>query len=253
VSVSSATIGQAPSVEFDRLVFDDVSRYFGRRRALAHVSFESGAGEIVGLLGPNGAGKSTALALAATTLQASSGRVCYGSRSAAQLGSALRGRIGVLAHELQLYPELTARENLEFFGALYGLDRAAERSADALARAGLDARADDPVGGFSRGMRQRVALERALLHDPILLLLDEPFTGLDEASAEALIERLRSLKAAGRIVLLTTHDFENAEAVVDRVVLLKAGRVAAMDSSTGSLRDRYRHAMRVEAVPGGTA
>ncbi|HJO38602.1 MAG: ABC transporter ATP-binding protein [Vicinamibacterales bacterium] len=251
MSLPSATIGQASSVDFDRLVFDDVSRYFGRRRALAHVSFESCAGEVVGLVGPNGAGKSTVLALAATTLQASSGQVCYGDRSAAELGPALRGRVGLLAHELQLYPELTARENLEFFAALFGLDRVAERSVEALERAGLGSRADDPVSGFSRGMRQRVALERALLHDPTLLLLDEPFTGLDEASAEVLIERLRTLKAAGRIVLLTTHDFENAEAVVDRVMLLKAGRVAAIDSSTGSLRDRYRHAMRGEAVPGG--
>ena len=212
--------------DFDRVSFIDVSKYFGRRRALAHVSFECEAGEIVGLLGGNGAGKSTVLGLAATILQPSSGQVRYGGRSREDLGLALNARIGVLAHELQLYPELTARENLEFFASLYGLDQGVDRAAEALARAGL--------------MRQRVALERALLHEPQLLLLDEPFTGLDEGASMALIERLQALKTAGRIVILSTHDFEIAEMVVDRAILLRAGRLTTMAPEGGSLRDRYR-------------
>ena len=149
-------------------------------------------------------------------------------------------RIGVLAHELQLYPELTARENLEFFASLYGLDQGVDRAAEALARAGLMDRGDDFLDGFSRGMRQRVALERALLHEPQLLLLDEPFTGLDEGASMALIERLQALKTAGRIVILSTHDFEIAEMVVDRAILLRAGRLTTMAPEGGSLRDRYR-------------
>ena len=220
--------------------FIDVSKYFGRRRALAHVSCECEAGEIVGLLGGNGAGKSTVLGLAATILQPSSGQVRYGGRSREDLGLALNARIGVLAHELQLYPELTARENLEFFASLYGLDQGVDRAAEALARAGLMDRGDDFLDGFSRGMRQRVALERALLHEPQLLLLDEPFTGLDEGASMALIERLQALKTAGRIVILSTHDFEIAEMVVDRARLLRAGRVTTMAPEGGALRDRYR-------------
>ena len=226
--------------DFDRVSFIDVSKYFGRRRALAHVSFECEAGEIVGLLGGNGAGKSTVRGLAATILQPSSGQVRYGGRSREDLGLALNARIGVLAHELQLYPELTARENLEFFASLYGLDQGVDRAAEALARAGLMDRGDDFLDGFSRGMRQRVALERALLHEPQLLLLDEPFTGLDEGASMALIERLQALKTAGRIVILSTHDFEIAEMVVDRAILLRAGRLTTMAPEGGSLRDRYR-------------
>ena len=237
----------AAAADFDQLQFSDVSRYFGRRRALARVSFACRAGEVVALLGPNGAGKSTVLGLAATILQPSAGEVRYGDRLAVEGGPGLRSRIGMLAHELQLYPELTALENLEFFASLGGLDASRERSMAALEQAGLGDRADDVVGSFSRGMRQRVALERALLHDPRLLLLDEPFTGLDERSAEALTERLLSLKARGRIILLTTHDFEAAAPVVDRALLLRAGRVSPMAASGGSLRERYRSSMSDDA------
>ena len=197
--------------DFDRLTVSDVSRFFGRRRALSHVSLACKAGEIVGLLGPNAAGKSTLLAVAATAIQPSSGEVRYGEHTAREAGAALRGRLGLLAHELQLYPELTARENLEFFAGLYGLSDSRACVQAALERAGLAARADDLLLGFSRGMRQRVALERALLHEPRLVLLDEPFTGLDEASSRALASRLRQLRAGGRIVLLATHDLEAAD------------------------------------------
>ena len=235
------------SFDFDQLTFADVSRYFGRRRALSHVSFACGAGEIVGLLGPNGAGKSTLLTIAATSLAVSSGEVRYGTQTARQIGSALRGRIGMLAHDLQLYPELTARENLEFFAGLYGLDDPPTRARAALDRASLTIRADDPIAGFSRGMRQRLALERALLHDPRLVLLDEPFTGLDERSCRGLFGRLQELKARGRIVLLTTHDFEAADGLLDRAALLWDGRLAAIEPAVGSLREQYRARMRADS------
>ena len=231
--------------DFDRLTVSDVSRFFGRRRALSHVSLACKAGEIVGLLGPNAAGKSTLLAVAATAIQPSSGEVRYGEHTAREAGAALRGRLGLLAHELQLYPELTARENLEFFAGLYGLSDSRACVQAALERAGLAARADDLLLGFSRGMRQRVALERALLHEPRLVLLDEPFTGLDEASSRALASRLRQLRAGGRIVLLATHDLEAADGLVDRAVILRDGRVMSIVNSSDSLRERYQRGMTV--------
>ncbi|MBI2835754.1 MAG: ABC transporter ATP-binding protein, partial [Acidobacteria bacterium] len=203
--------------DFDRLTLASVSRYFGRRRALSQVSFECRAGEIVGLLGPNGAGKSTLLSIVATLLTPSAGEVRYGQATSATAGPALRGRIGVLAHDLHLYPELTARENLEFFARLYGCVDFRGRVAEALRRAALETRADDLVAGFSRGMRQRVALERALVHDPRLVLLDEPFTGLDDVSVATLVGRLSDLRSSGRIVLVATHDLDVVDGLLDRV------------------------------------
>lgn len=232
-----------PLYEFDRVEASDVSRFFGRRRALAHVSLECRGGEILGILGPNGSGKSTLLLVLATLLAPSTGEVRYGGRRASELGGRLRRRIGLLAHDLQLYPELTARENLQFFAGLYGLADSPARIERALARAGLTDRANEPVGRFSRGMRQRLALERTLLHDPRLVLLDEPFTGLDEAASQQLVERLRELAATGHLVLLATHDLSLAAELCARVVLLKDGRVAALEARGGALPDRYRAAL----------
>jgi ABC-type multidrug transport system ATPase subunit len=227
-------------VDFERLTFHEVSRSFGRRRALARVSLECRSGEVVGLLGPNGAGKSTLLALASTLMTPTSGELRYGEHTAKSGGGELRARIGVLAHDLHLYPELSARENLEFFGKLYRLDRVPERADAALARAGLAERALDAVSGFSRGMRQRLAVERALLHDPRLVLFDEPFTGLDEDARQALIARLRSLRDAGKIVLVATHDFGTVDEVLDRAVLLRGGKLVSITERGRSLRDVYR-------------
>jgi heme exporter protein A len=214
-------------VDFTSLQFVDVSRTFGRRRALNRVSLTADAGTITALLGHNGAGKSTLLAIAATLLQPTSGTVRYGDLPVANGSVALRGRIGMLGHDLYLYPELTAAENLRFFARLYGIPDLERTVSRGVERAGLAERGDDPVAGYSRGMRQRLALERALMHEPRLLLLDEPFTGLDEAAREALRERLRSARAAGTIVILTTHDVAAIANLTDRSVTLVDGRLAA--------------------------
>jgi heme exporter protein A len=214
-------------VDFSTLQFIDVTRTFGRRRALNRVSLSAEAGTITALLGHNGAGKSTLLSIAATLLQPSSGAVRYGDHAATNGSAALRARIGMLGHDLYLYPELSAAENLQFFARLYGVADVDAAVARGIERAGLMDRDAEPVAGFSRGMRQRLALERALIHDPRLLLLDEPFTGLDEAAREALRERLRAARAAGTIVILTTHDLAAIENLVDRSVTLVDGRLAA--------------------------
>lgn len=232
-------------MDFTSLTLTNVSRHFGRRRALSGVSLSAEAGQIVALLGANGSGKSTLLSIVATLLDPSAGDVHYGRMTAREGGHALRGRIGLLGHDLYLYPELTASENLRFFADLYALDSPAARVGAALASAVLEDRANDPVSSFSRGMRQRLAVERALLHEPRLVLLDEPFTGLDDASSETLRARLSALKGRGAIVLVTTHELEAIEPIVDTAYLLRRGRVDRLAAGSGSLRDRYRRQAQV--------
>jgi heme exporter protein A len=227
-------------VDFDSVTFTEVTRNFGRRRALNRVSFSCRAGEIVALLGANGAGKSTLLSIAATLLEPSSGEISYGVHSARTAGSALRARIGLLAHDLYVYPELSAAENLTFFAKLYRMTDVGRLVDAALEHAGLGERRDDPVAGFSRGMRQRLAIERALLHQPRLALLDEPFTGLDDAAVSSLKSRLAALRRSGAVVILTTHDLEAIDGLVDRALVLVGGRVTGMDAGAGSLREQYR-------------
>jgi len=229
-------------MDFQSVTFSDVSRHFGRRRVLSKINFQCNAAEIVALVGANGAGKSTLLGIASTLLAPSSGRVAYGDCVSAP-GAELRSRIGVLGHDLFIYPELSAAENLAFFAQLYGVRDVDRVVNSALGRAGLDGR-DDPAGRFSRGMRQRLALERALLHEPRLVLLDEPFTGLDDVATSALRGRLIELRGAGCIVLVATHDLETIDGVADRAVLLHGGRLISIDEGQGSLRERYRRASR---------
>jgi ABC-type multidrug transport system ATPase subunit len=238
------------TVDYDAVFVDDVSRQYGRRRALSHVTLEAGRGQVVGLFGPNGAGKSTLISVLSTTLRPTAGRVRYGSHTIGTAGDGLRSSIGVLGHDLYLYADLTARENLRFFGQLYGLDRGHDlegRVNEALQLARLTDRADDRVSSFSRGLRQRLALERALLHQPRLVLLDEPFTGLDDESALVLIDRLRMLRDDGRIVVMATHDFDTAEAVVSRSICIERGRAFTVGDGAGSLRERYRRALKASA------
>lgn len=234
-------------MDFESVRLTDVSRRFGRRRALSRLSLTITGGEVLGLLGPNGAGKSTLISILATLTTPSTGEVLYGTRTSRQAGAALRRRIGLLAHELHLYGELTARENLAFFAELYGV-HGANLVDEALGRAGLVERADDPVANFSRGMRQRLALERALLHGPRLVLLDEPFTGLDDRSVAMVSRRLRMLASDGAIVILATHDLDLADGLVTRVALVRDGRLLADEPAASGLRARYRAVVGTERM-----
>lgn len=206
---------------------------------MSHVSLAIRRGDILGLLGPNGAGKSTLLSMLATLVTPTSGTIRYGRTTVADAGPDVRRRIGVLGHELHLYPELSARQNLEFFAQLYGLSHQAP-VARALEAAGLSDRADDQVSSFSRGMRQRLALERALLHAPTLVLLDEPFTGLDDHAVGIVADRLRRLAADGAILVVATHDLDVADGLITRMAVVRGGKLLlAADAGTG-VRQQYR-------------
>ncbi len=228
------------------MTFDDVTVDFGRRRALNRVGATFRAGEVVAVLGPNGAGKTTLLFVATTLLRPSTGQIRFGDWPREAAG--VRRRIGVVGHDLYVYAELSAEENLRFFARLYHVPDAAARVQSALQQADLARRANEPIGAFSRGMRQRLAIERALIHDPRLVLLDEPFTGLDEPSSATLKSRLGALRQHGCIVVVTTHDIEAVDGLADRAVLLHQGRLSAIEAGPGTLRARYRRAMGVEAT-----
>jgi ABC-type multidrug transport system ATPase subunit len=227
------------SFDFDRVQLTDISRHFGRRKAVSRVSLQLQTGDILGLLGPNGAGKSTLLGMLATLVLPTTGSITYGTTTASEGGARVRGRIGVLAHELHLYPELTARQNLEFFARLQGLDDRGLVAA-ALESAGLGDRGEDQVGSFSRGMRQRLALERTLLHKPRLVLLDEPFTGLDDRAVRIVAARLQALAAAGAIVVLATHDLDVAEGLITRMAIVRNGRLLCDVPASAGVRQQYR-------------
>ena len=228
------------TLDFSSLTFADVTLDFRRRRALNRVSLSLNSGEIVAVLGPNGAGKTTLLFVAATLLTPTSGAVRFGEWTAASGGDDLRRRIGLVGHDLYVYSDLSPVQNLRFFANLYQVEGANRRVESAVREAGLDGRGHESITTFSRGMRQRLAIERALIHDPRLVLLDEPFTGLDEASAEKLKTRLRTLRERGCMIIVTTHDIEAVDGLADRAVLLRDGRMSPIGAGPAPLRERYR-------------
>ena len=204
-----------------------LTKVYGRQRALGSaaggIDLTLRAGEITALLGPNGAGKSTLIGILATLTSPSSGEVRYGGR---ELDEELRGTIGVIAHESLCYADLSGRENLEFFARLYQVAEPKKRAAEMLARVGLEQAAGRPARTYSRGMLQRLAVARALIHRPKLLLADEPFTGLDRSGVELLGQLLVEERQAGALVVVVTHDFDAVAQLVDRVVVLHRGRIA---------------------------
>ena len=209
-----------------------VVKSFGRKRdvqAVRDVSFVAPDGQITGLLGPNGAGKTTLLRILATLIVPDAGRATVGGLDVVRDRFAVRERIGVLSDARGLYPRLTARENIRYYGGLHGLTGAAlDARVDLLvATLGLDAIADRRAQGFSQGEKMKVAIARALVHDPATILLDEPTNGLDIMSVRALREQLRQLRGAGKCVLFSSHVMQEVAALCDRIVILGAGRVVA--------------------------
>jgi len=204
----------------------DVSLGYERSPVLEHVSLAIERGEFLALLGPNGAGKTTLLRVLATLLRPSGGTLQLFGEDASRRPPATRRLVGHVGHESACYPDLSGRENLEFYAALYGVPNAGDRIAELLRWSGLEAAARRPVRVYSRGMTQRLALARALLHGPELLLLDEPFSGLDPAGAQRLQSLLGELARAGHAIVLSTHDLERVAAVATRIAILHRGNIA---------------------------
>ncbi|HEX4823089.1 MAG TPA: heme ABC exporter ATP-binding protein CcmA [Candidatus Polarisedimenticolaceae bacterium] len=221
-----------------------VTRRFGATTALDGIDLTVAAGEPVALFGINGAGKTTLLRIVSGGLRPDGGRILIDGADPRRSPAAARGRIGFLSHHTLLYDDLSARENLEFFGRLHGLPDPAARATVMLREAGLEERADEPVRGFSRGMQQRVALARALLHEPRLLLLDEPSSGLDLRSTSRLRAALRETAARGVTWLLATHDLDEGLALCPRWVALDRGRALDAGASTGPDAARLRSLVR---------
>jgi len=211
----------------ERVHLDKLSKRYGHHRALAGVSTELRAGSLCALLGPNGAGKSTLLGILSTLVKPTGGEVRYARAGGDAIPEReLRRHIGVLAHSSLVYGELTGIENLIFYGRLYGVADAEARATALLDQVGLDPKARlRPARTYSRGMTQRLSLARALLHDPRILLLDEPFTGLDRTGAMALSRSMAQAKQRGCILLVVTHDLESIGGLTDHVVVLQRGRI----------------------------
>lgn len=222
----------------DKVTTKKLGKRFGTERALAEVTLELRAGSMCALLGHNGAGKTTLLGILSTLVRQSHGQVAYFAGAKEVEGPEVRREIGMLAHASLCYGELTATENLELVAGLYELRAPDGDPKVQLDRVGLDPRARDRVSRtYSRGMAQRLALARALLTKPSLILLDEPFTGLDREGAMALGAELGGLREAGAIVVVVTHDLEAIASRADHVVVLKRGKVVFDERGAGAAFD----------------
>lgn len=217
----------------------DVTKYYGGAIALDHLQFSIPKGITLAVFGPNGAGKSTLLRILSGLVRPSSGSLHFED---AKDELHHRARIGYLGHELMLYGKLSAEENLRFFAGLYGLDDIENRARRALEAVELGRRAGDLVRSFSRGMRQRLAIARATLHDPELILLDEPYTGLDPVAAQRATEHFRTLQKAGRTLVVVTHDLAQGLELADRTLVLNHGRIVLVRDERVSDMEAFRRA-----------
>ncbi len=220
-----------------------LSKSFGLKPVLCGIDLSVTPGEFVALLGPNGAGKTTLLRIVATLSRPNTGEVKVGGLGLATHAYAVRQLLGVVSHQPLLYGELTAEENLRFFARMYGLRAAEARISAVLDQVGLERRRRDLVRTFSHGMQQRLAIARATLHQPQVILFDEPHTGLDHDAATMLDDVLRSVAAASQTVMMITHDLARGLALSDRVAILRKGKIAyEADSSTltpATFADQY--------------
>lgn len=235
---------------------DKVTKAFGHQVALRGVDLSLAEGEFLALFGPNGAGKTTLIRIVASLMLPTGGTVRVQGKDLTKAATSLRRHIGLISHNPLLYGDLTPDENLSFFARMYDLPRAGEGAVAAridavLDLVGLAARRRDPVRTFSRGMVQRLSIARAILHDPDIMLLDEPYTGLDLQAADMLRSVLQELAASNRTVILTTHNLEQGLEMCDRAAILNKGRIAWEGSRGGldlaGMKEIYRDLTRQAA------
>ncbi len=242
--VSAEAVGHRPVGAVEPLVeVEALVRTFGHRRALAGVDFALSAGECLALFGPNGAGKTTLLRVLAGLLKPTAGRARI---AGVQLpaGAEARAAVGLISHNSMLYEALTARENVEFVARLYGLPNPRVAAADALRQMRIDDRGETMVRALSRGMQQRVSIARAVVHGPRVLLLDEPYSGLDEGGASALTALLGELRRSGAALIIVTHNLAEGLALATQSAIMQAGRFVHHEleptADHGAYAARYR-------------
>jgi ABC-2 type transport system ATP-binding protein len=227
----------APKVVYSSAMLEikRITKTYGKLSAINGVSFRAHYGETVGLLGPNGAGKTTTVSIIAGLLKPDSGEVLIENKRVKSDTDPVKLKIGLVPQDMALFEKLSARDNLTFFAALYALSgpRVREAINETLSLVGLSDRAGDKVEAFSGGMKRRLNLAAALLHDPQILLLDEPTVGVDPQSRNAIFENLETLRKRGKTLLYTTHYMEEAERLCDRIVIIDHGEVIANDTLQG--------------------
>jgi heme exporter protein A len=242
------TAGETPAIQVTKL-----TKAFGHQVALRGVDLSVANGEFLTLFGPNGAGKTTLVRIIGSLTRPTGGTIHVRGEDLAKVATSVRRHIGLISHNPLLYGDLTPDENLRFFARMYDLPDAGSEAVTTridmvLNQVGLAARRRDPVRTFSRGMVQRLAIARAILHDPAIMLLDEPYTGLDLQAADMLREVLQELAASDRTVILTTHNLEHGLEMCDRAAILNRGRIAWQGARAGldlvGMKEIYREVTR---------
>jgi ABC-2 type transport system ATP-binding protein len=238
------------------ITVENLVKRFNSHTAVDGVSFEINRGEIFGLLGPNGAGKSTIISILCCLLEPTLGSVVIDGSDIRKNANNIKKIIGVVPQEISLYHTLTARENLAFYGKIYGLSgRALKSRVEALLdMVGLTERADDLLEGYSGGMKRRINIAAALLHEPRILYLDEPTTGVDPQSRRRIYDTIQDLNRQGMTVLLTTHQMEDAEKLCHRIAIMDKGKLIALDTQKGLMElvgeSDLIHVLAPEILPG---
>ena len=229
------------------IIVKKLVKRFGMKTVLRGLDFEVGQGEFVAILGPNGAGKTTFLRILASLSRPTLGELSVAGYRLPSQAASVRSRLGVVTHLPLLYGDLTAEENLRFFGRMYDVTDISKRIDEVLEMVGLSARRSDLVRTFSRGMQQRLAIGRAILHDPEVMLFDEPHTGLDQDACDMLDNLLRNVAGRGRTVVMTSHDLARVEDLATRFDVLSRGVVNASIAhdklGKSNLLDFYRKAL----------
>ncbi len=227
------------AVELD-IIVESVAKSYGNFQALQGVDLRVKRGEFLTVFGTNGAGKTTLIKLLSTLTKPTSGKITLANHDIKKEPDKVRSLIGVISHDPYLYENLSAIENLKFFASLYGIPQAEEKAIEMIKQVGLESRMHDLVRTLSRGMKQRLAVARAIVHDPNILLLDEPYTGLDQHGSRIFGEILKLLKSQTRTILMTTHKIEEGLGISDSVAILSGGRIVYECDPRGVEIERFK-------------